>query len=57
LHELITRAASTAEYSFEAITSGRIVPQPADTDKCKWCDFRDICRVEVAAAALKVEAR
>ncbi|MGD1093512.1 MAG: PD-(D/E)XK nuclease family protein [Bryobacteraceae bacterium] len=57
LNELITRAASTAADTFEAITSGRIAPRPADTDKCRWCDFRDICRIESAEAALKAEAR
>jgi CRISPR/Cas system-associated exonuclease Cas4 (RecB family) len=35
--------------TFDTIASGAIAPQPADPDKCKWCDFRDICRVETAA--------
>jgi len=27
------------------IRSGTIAPAPADRDKCRWCDARDICRV------------
>jgi ATP-dependent helicase/DNAse subunit B len=57
LNDLMSRAASTAVDTFEAITSGRIGPRPANTDKCKWCDFRDICRIEAAAAVRQAEAR
>jgi ATP-dependent helicase/DNAse subunit B len=57
LHDLMARAASTAEDTFEFITSGRVAPRPADTDKCRWCDFRDICRIEAGVAAAKAEAR
>jgi hypothetical protein len=49
LHELIEAAVVKASNVFESIASGEIVPRPADTDKCVWCDFRDICRVETAA--------
>ncbi len=31
------------------IRQGRIAPDPADTDHCAWCDFRDACRVELRA--------
>jgi putative RecB family exonuclease len=36
-----------------AIRSGRMEVAPSDRDKCRYCDFRDICRVaaEDAAAA------
>jgi hypothetical protein len=50
LRELIDAASGRAAESFDAIASGSIAPRPADTDKCAWCDFRDICRVESAAA-------
>jgi ATP-dependent helicase/DNAse subunit B len=33
------------------IREGRIAPDPADTDHCERCDFRDACRVELRAAA------
>jgi RecB family exonuclease len=51
LRELMNAAAHKAAEVHEAIVSGRIAVAPADRDKCEWCDFRDICRVETAAAA------
>jgi len=50
MRDLMDTAARRAIEVHEAITSGRIAVQPADRDKCDWCDFRDICRVESAAA-------
>jgi ATP-dependent helicase/DNAse subunit B len=35
----------------EEIRSGRIEVLPADRDACRFCDAKDICRVEVAGAA------
>jgi len=32
------------------IRAGRIAPHPADTDKCRYCDYRDVCRFEAAAS-------
>jgi hypothetical protein len=49
LRELMDAASAKAVETFDTIASGTIAPQPADPDKCKWCDFRDICRVETAA--------
>jgi ATP-dependent helicase/DNAse subunit B len=34
------------------IRAGRIEPHPADPDKCRLCNFRDVCRFVVAAPAL-----
>jgi hypothetical protein len=48
LNELIDAAIAKASNVFESIASGEIVARPADKDKCLWCDFRDICRVETA---------
>ena len=42
-------AESAAVRVHEAITSGDIAVRPTDPQKCQWCDFRDICRVESAA--------
>jgi ATP-dependent helicase/nuclease subunit B len=39
----------------EEIRAGRIVPNPADRDKCRFCDYRDICRVEARATEAEVE--
>jgi ATP-dependent helicase/DNAse subunit B len=48
LRALMDDAESAAARVHEAITSGEIAVRPADSRKCQWCDFRDICRVESA---------
>jgi len=57
LKDLAEAAATTATEVFDAIASGRIAPEPADENKCGWCDFRDICRIESAARARTAAAR
>jgi len=37
------------------IRGGRLEPAPADTDHCRYCDARDICRIDVARSAAVVE--
>ena len=49
LQELMDDALTKAEDTFGAITSGRVAPQPADASKCRWCDLRDVCRIDTAA--------
>jgi RecB family exonuclease len=39
----------------EEIRSGRIEAEPANPDRCRYCDFRDVCRIEVRRAAARVE--
>jgi ATP-dependent helicase/DNAse subunit B len=39
----------------EEIRAGRIAPEPADRDKCRFCDYRDACRVETRAAEIAAE--
>jgi RecB family exonuclease len=34
------------------IAAGRIVPAPSDISKCRFCDFRDVCRYSAADAAI-----
>jgi len=34
----------------EEIRAGRVSVQPADPAKCRWCDAKDVCRVEQAGA-------
>jgi ATP-dependent helicase/DNAse subunit B len=37
------------------IRSGRVAPAPADRDKCRWCDARDICRIDSREAVAVAE--
>ncbi len=39
----------------EEIRAGRVAPDPADREKCRFCDFRDACRVEARAEETAVE--
>jgi ATP-dependent helicase/DNAse subunit B len=32
------------------IRFGRIAPHPADQDNCRFCDYRDACRIEIQSA-------
>jgi ATP-dependent helicase/DNAse subunit B len=50
LHDLAHDAAETALRVHQEIASGRIEVKPADRNKCNWCDYRDICRVETMPA-------
>jgi len=34
------------------IRAGRVEPHPADPDKCRYCELRDVCRFVTAAPAL-----
>jgi ATP-dependent helicase/DNAse subunit B len=33
------------------IRAGRVEPHPADPDSCRFCDYRDACRIDVAQLA------
>jgi hypothetical protein len=35
----------------EQIRSGRAEVKPADQENCRFCDYRDACRVDVVATA------
>ena len=39
----------------EAIRGGAVEPAPADRDKCRYCDARDVCRMEVPETAAMEE--
>jgi hypothetical protein len=39
----------------EEIRRGRIEILPADRDSCRFCDAKDICRIEVAAVTTEAE--
>jgi len=34
------------------VRAGRVEPQPADPEKCRLCELRDVCRFVIAAPAL-----
>jgi hypothetical protein len=53
LTELRDAAVEAAIRVQQEIAAGRIAPEPKSLRKCEWCDFRDICRIESAAAARK----
>ncbi|MDX2180087.1 MAG: PD-(D/E)XK nuclease family protein [Bryobacteraceae bacterium] len=48
---LMEEAERRAVEAVESIRAGRIAAQPSDTDICRWCDFRDACRIRETAAA------
>lgn len=51
LRKLMATAEKTAIETHASVLSGRIAVEPADSAQCKWCDYRDACRVETIAAA------
>jgi ATP-dependent helicase/DNAse subunit B len=52
LNGVVEVALAAAARAVEGIRQGVIRPQPADSERCESCEFRDICRVESAAAVL-----
>ena len=46
----------TAEQSVKSIVAevreGRIAPRPASIQVCEWCDFRSVCRYDVAVEGI-----
>ena len=37
------------------IRGGRVEPRPADTEKCRFCDYGDVCRVAATKPAVAAE--
>jgi len=37
----------------EEIRSGRVAVKPADVENCRFCDYRDVCRVQLRQAAIE----
>jgi ATP-dependent helicase/DNAse subunit B len=56
LQEFMEDTARRVREAQASILSGRVEAQPADTAKCLWCDFRDVCRVEGLGAGSEVGA-
>ena len=41
------KAAGRTQAAADEIRAGRTAPHPADVNRCRYCDYRDVCRVEV----------
>jgi ATP-dependent helicase/DNAse subunit B len=52
LDELIMEAETKAMEVFESVIEGNRAVRPADRNKCRYCDFNSICRVESLARVL-----
>jgi ATP-dependent helicase/DNAse subunit B len=50
--EVIDQAVARSREAAARIRAGEIRAAPADADKCRYCDFLDICRVESAPAVV-----
>jgi hypothetical protein len=49
IRTLIDDAERAALRVHEEVSLGKIAVDPRDPLKCRWCDYRDVCRVESAA--------
>ncbi len=52
LQERLETAVARTLEAAAAIAQGEIAPHPADASKCPYCQFCDICRYELPAAAV-----
>ena len=50
--EWLARATERTLRLVEEMRRGRIAPDPADPDRCRFCDARDVCRIEVRRQAV-----
>ena len=50
--EWLTSARERAARAVEEIRAGRIDVKPADRDACRFCECRDVCRIDVPVAAV-----
>jgi ATP-dependent helicase/DNAse subunit B len=50
--EWLASAIERSVVASRQIMAGRIVPCPSDLTKCRWCDFKDVCRYEAAVAVV-----
>jgi ATP-dependent helicase/DNAse subunit B len=56
--EWLENAAAVTRETAASIRAGRVEPAPADTDVCRYCDYRDVCRIEsIQPAALSEGGR
>jgi RecB family exonuclease len=50
--EWLEAAVATSVDAAAEIRSGRVEPRPSNPENCRYCDFKDVCRIDAAAAAL-----
>ena len=55
LRELMEDAGRLARETQAGILAGRVEVKPADTNRCRWCDYRDVCRVDTLGAEGVIE--
>ena len=51
----LAEAAARVLRMVEEMRQGRVAPAPANPDECRFCDSRDVCRIEVQVPAAAVE--
>jgi RecB family exonuclease len=49
----LERTSERVLHMVEEMRQGRVVPAPANADSCRFCDTRDVCRIEVGAASVE----
>ena len=52
----LENAVAKTLHAVEEIRSGRVEPEPADPGACRYCDFRDACRIEVRKIPARAES-
>jgi ATP-dependent helicase/DNAse subunit B len=53
--EWLEAASAASQDAAAGIRAGVVEPRPADPALCGYCDFRDVCRIDTAAAAALAE--
>jgi len=54
LRDIMERAEESTLDAVNRVLSGAVAPKPADTTKCKWCSYVDICRIETEETLVQV---
>ncbi len=53
--EWVAETTARVQQIVEEMRTGRVAPQPADRSNCRFCDERDVCRIDVRQAAVRAE--
>ncbi|MEP7354526.1 MAG: PD-(D/E)XK nuclease family protein [Acidobacteriota bacterium] len=56
LEGMMLQAREQALVVHQGVLSGRIAPEPTDKIKCRWCDLKDICRIETSQSRERLVA-
>ena len=49
------RAMEKTVSAVEEIRAGRVAVEPSNRDKCRYCDYKDACRVQSAGVTIEIE--